>query len=278
PRMADLVVERSGGRHDRAGRRQHGTDQILGAGLTRRAGHPDHRQTVLVDKLVDTGPGESSERGEDGRPRPVGVSGQRHRVGLPTVDRRHHDLCTGRTVDLAGHQCRRRARVQGSGDEIMTVDPFTRQGEEETSGLHAPGVELDGTGDGRRRVTSDQSTADYPGDLTEGEGDHDELSSVSPCRAVLPRRLMSSSAARARSSKGCTTPWISWPVSWPLPAITTTSPVRAQSIAAPIAAPRSPISSTCVRSPAADSAPARTAARIEDGSSVRGLSSVTTTR
>lgn len=104
---------------------------------------------MLVDQPVDAGPGERPERREDGRSRPVGVSSQGHRVGLTTVDRRHHDLRAGRPLDLAGHQCRSRTRIQGPGDEVVPVDPLTRQGEEETTGLHAAGVELDGTGDGR---------------------------------------------------------------------------------------------------------------------------------
>ena len=66
------------------------------------------------------------------------------------------------------------------------------------------------------------------------------------------------------------------PVSWPLPAISTTSPGPAQATACRIASRRSPISTTCALPPAG--APARISRRIAAGSSPRGLSSVTTTR
>src|SRR5262245_33014037 len=62
-----------------------------------------------------------------------------------------------------------------------------------------------------------------------------------------------------------------WPVSWPLPATSSTSPRRSSAIAEAIASRRSPIS-------IAPGAALRIAARMAAGSSLRGLSSVTITR
>ena len=62
-----------------------------------------------------------------------------------------------------------------------------------------------------------------------------------------------------------------WPVSWPLPAISSTSPFFSAAMPARIACARSPIS-------VAPGAAARMAARIAAGCSLRGLSSVTMTR
>src|SRR3954452_3106943 len=60
-------------------------------------------------------------------------------------------------------------------------------------------------------------------------------------------RFSSASRATARSSNGVTTPSRSWPVSWPLPAITTTSPGCAVDTAMAMAAARSGSSTRCDR-------------------------------
>ena len=67
------------------------------------------------------------------------------------------------------------------------------------------------------------------------------------------------------------------PVSWPLPAIDAPRHRPPPSHRVPIASRRSPISTTCASVPAC-AAPARISRRIAAGSSLRGLSSVTTTR
>ena len=81
----------------------------------------------------------------------------------------------------------------------------------------------------------------------------------------------SAGAQRRRgSSNGSVLSPTIWPVSWPLPATTSTSPVSSMATAARMASARSPISSR-------RGAAARIAARIVAGSSLRGLSSVTMT-
>ena len=79
--------------------------------------------------------------------------------------------------------------------------------------------------------------------------------------------------ATTRSSKGRASSPITWSCSWPLPAITTTSPRFAASRATPMARRRS--SSSTAASGACS--PPTTAAAIASGASLRGLSEVTTT-
>ena len=86
--------------------------------------------------------------------------------------------------------------------------------------------------------------------------------------APSPSSAATATLACSRSSKGRMSWPTIWPVSWPLPAISSASPGCSASTAVRIASARSPIS-------VASGAPARTAARIAAGSSVRGLSSVT---
>ena len=72
------------------------------------------------------------------------------------------------------------------------------------------------------------------------------VSSITRAPAVLDARR----AAPSRSSNGCTTPAISWPVSCPLPATSTVSPApAARHGGARSPSPRSPISTTSPRSP-----------------------------
>src|SRR5262245_24462770 len=79
-----------------------------------------------------------------------------------------------------------------------------------------------------------------------------------------------SSRATTRSSKGVVVPPAVWPRSWPLPAISTTSPARATASASRIAVRRS--SSTTTAAPLAT--PASTSSASAAGSSERGLSDV----
>ena len=89
----------------------------------------------------------------------------------------------------------------------------------------------------------------------------------------------SASSATVRSSYGTGPPGPMIDASWPLPASSTTSPGRARSNAAAIAAGRSAISSRSrSRRRPASSAPAAISSRIDSRSSRRGSSSVTTTR
>ena len=80
-------------------------------------------------------------------------------------------------------------------------------------GCGCPGTPVRLTQVARRSVH--QPAADDAGDLLQGHRDHEAAA-----RSVRAARSSS------RSSKGCTVPAISWPVSCPLPAITTVSPAR----------------------------------------------------
>ncbi len=90
----------------------------------------------------------------------------------------------------------------------------------------------------------------------------------------LTRLAPSTSRATSRSSKGVTTPLRSWPCSCPLPAITTTSPAEARSAAQRDRARAGRPRQRARAGPSA--APTRISAMIASGSSVRGLSEVTT--
>src|SRR5690606_4473259 len=90
---------------------------------------------------------------------------------------------------------------------------------------------------------------------------------------ACPPSSRSASVATSTSEKRCLAPPTSWYVSWPLPAISTTSSGSAAAMARRIADARS--SSTSQGSPAM---PARIASAIAWGCSERGLSLVITTR
>ena len=99
--------------------------------------------------------------------------------------------------------------------------------------------------------------------------------SSAACSSAQTSRMASSSA------KGRTWPATSWPRSCPLPSTATMSSGPDADRAAAIASRRFPPSTTVTARPlrsASARAPASTWARIAAGSSLRGLSSVTTTR
>ena len=100
-----------------------------------------------------------------------------------------------------------------------------------------------------------------PGDLVEARAGS---------RALAPARGSLRARRRGRRT-GARRPPISWPCSCPLPAITTTSPASASSIA------RGSPSAGRDRSPRRGRRPGARPAMIASGSSLRGLSEVTTT-
>ena len=97
-------------------------------------------------------------------------------------------------------------------------------------------------------------------------------STVQSGALLMPPSPPSAAATASWSLNGSVRSPTIWPVSWPLPAISSTSPrLQLAQSRVRIASPRSPIS-------IAPGAAARIAARIAAGSSLRGLSSVTITR
>src|SRR5690348_3595273 len=100
----------------------------------------------------------------------------------------------------------------------MPVDASAGQRQEQPAGSDFAGIEFDGPGDVNLRGVFGgdvgEFAADDGGNLRHGEVDH--------------ARASSAAASSTRSSKGCVCPLRVWPVSWPLPAISTTSPVLAQ--------------------------------------------------
>ena len=138
-------------------------------------------------------------------------------------------------------------------------------GDEEIARAGVPGIVVDSPttppgGSPSSRPSSSPATS--------SKGDRDHAPSASLVRLAASRIA---SRATSRSSNGCFTPAISWPCSWPLPAITTTSPGSASSTARRIAERRS--GSTSTSTPA----PWRMSWMIASGSSLRGLSEVTMT-
>ena len=149
--------------------------------------------------------------------------------------RRSGDRDDSRAAALADAPGERRQRREGVlGDErgrrsarervLDVLDPAAYR-DEEVALLDPPRVDLDA---GRPRAAPG-AACEPPGselrDLVERERDH-----------AVARSARSASRATSRSSNGTMRPAISWPCSCPLPAITTTSPGRASSIARAIAA------------------------------------------
>ena len=209
-RQAQLVVERPGGGHGGRVVGQHPGQHVLRGGLALGPGDGDHRERAAA--LAP--PGEDDPR-------------ELLECGLGVVDE-HGGHPGGSTPQDRGGAALDRPRCV-----VVAVHPLTREGDEQAAGLGAAAVQERWTGDLDPGRGVDDGAAHDGRDLLERQGDHDGA----------PR---SARAARtsSRSSNGCTTPAISWPVSCPLPAMTTTSPVLADAIACLIAVRRSPISTT----------------------------------
>src|SRR5580693_3671982 len=249
--MAELVVERPGGRDRGAETLDQLSGQVLGGGLAGRAGDARDRGG---GQRVDHEPG---QRGQGGR------------------DVANNDRWSqyGGDRDGPGREHRDRAGRDGGGGEVVPVDPFPRDRGEQAAGAGPPGVDHHLAGHHSARVPA-QLAVGALGDLGQGQRDH--RSTAHGSRGGWPLAARSNAdAVTARSSKGSTAPATYCPVSWPLPATTITSPGAARPTAWAIAAARSGSTMTRARSSCGTlSTPSSIAARMANGSSDRGLSLV----
>ena len=162
------------------------------------------------------------------------------------------------------------APPRGLGEEVVPVEPRAPDRHEESARRDRPRVDRDpGEGDlarhGGRRASRRCRRA-----RPRGGGPP-----AAPPRSPLPpapARRARTSRATWRSSKGTVRSRTTWYASWPLPAITTTTPSRPISSARAMASRRS---GTTRVSPAFDGGiPRRISSRMASGGSLRGLSEV----
>ena len=267
--MAQLVVERPRRGDHLAQRREHRGQQILGRRLARRPGDADDRQPARHQLGGHRG-GQLGQRGQHRRTRAVGVvlehagAACRLRRGCGRDDDRGHaDRSRGQHRDRTGRHRGRR--------EVVAVGPRAGQRQEQPAGSDRARVEFDGAGDAEspRRRRPRCRRARRRRCRRSGRAVR-SITRVTP--APRARRPVRRGRRTAGSARGCVCP-----ASWPLPAISTTSPARGPGDR--VVDGRAPVADLddLARRPAS-AAPARIAARIAAGSSSRGLSSVTTTR
>ena len=148
------------------------------------------------------------------------------------------------------------AGLEGARDVVVAVVRVALDGDEQVAGLERARVDRDaGRGPFERRGRRPRAPAPSSFGVQSGR---------------VMRRSPAPPALSSASENGSTRSPTIWPVSWPLPAMTSASPGSSSLTPSRIASARSPIS----RAPGA---PARIAARIAAGFSERGLSSVTMT-
>src|SRR5262249_34442570 len=154
---------------------------------------------------------------------------------------------------------RRRARGYRRGGEVVPVGPLARDRGEQPARPCPPGVDHDLAADHGIGVAVAELPAGYPCDLRQRQGDHRFTAQGSSAGARAAR----AAAVTWRSSNGSTAPPTYWPVSWPLPATTITSPGAASATACPMAAARSGSMITRARSATGTpSTPSSIAARM----------------
>src|SRR5664280_640609 len=171
---------------------------------------------------------------------------------------RRHDLGqveSERTAQEGG----RRPGAGRRGREVATVDTGPRQRHEQVAGLH--GARVDRDPDHRRARIAPQVGGEQARDVAGAAADHARL-------------LCASSRTTARSSNGTVRSAKTCSVSWPLPATNTMQRSSASESAAAIASRRSGIARA--RGLPEARTPATTWSMIACGSSLRGLSEVTT--
>ena len=208
PRVAELVVERPGRGHHLAERREHRGEQVLRRRLARRAGDPDDRQPA-GHQLGGHRRGQLGQRGQHRRARTrrcrlehTGRRAAGRRAG--DDDRRHTDRPGASTATAPA--------ATADAREVVPVERAPGSARNNPPGAR-PRVELDGPGDAVR-------------------GGIGGSASTPPTISAISARLRRSSRcprprARRRARRGRRTGGARravWPVSCPLPAISTTSP------------------------------------------------------
>src|SRR5664280_240272 len=234
-RHAPVIVVGGGGSMGLAVGGEREEQGLLGAGLADRTGDGDH----VGARASARGGGEFAQSLEHVRDDQQRRSGGKLRA-LIACDHGKHGAGFERGLD-----------------EVVAVAIVARDGEEGLALADASRIDGQAGHLGRQRA----------GFLRAHGGGHG-VEGPQRAHATLPCKA---SATASWSENFKMRSPIIWPVSWPLPAISRTSPACSAAIALRIASARSPIS-------VAPGAAARMAARIAAGGSLRGLSSVTMTR
>ena len=196
----------------RRGRRERLGDQLLGGGLAGAAGHADEQARPVLAQTV-----------RDALERVGDVVDEHQRPQGQVLDARPHIAQAQRR---AGAPCERLVEVG------VPVDVPARQGDEQHAGLERARVETRARDPGSQQRLARHRV---PRHLL-----HDEIAVRPLCErrqcdhrfgggrhVHTPPPAARRSRATRRSSNGVTTPAIVCVVSWPLPAINTTSPGRA---------------------------------------------------
>src|SRR5438046_539146 len=210
--------------------RQRNADLVVEARLRRdraRGGCAERRENVLRRRLAHR-------------------AGDADHTCIAAVAHRRRDP-RQRRERIVGNESRRGAALERLVDELRAA----ADRDEQVAGDDSPGIDLDAG-----ELVLARAPLSEPGENRDWQSDH---------AGVF--RFRSAARATSRSSNGMVRSANSWPCSCPLPAITTTSPAAADSIARSIAARRSSSTST--------SRPSATSAAMAAGSSLRGLSDVT---
>src|SRR5215471_4390611 len=156
------------------------------------------------------------------------------KVFQPALRMAHREHRPCNAVWRAADQRSTRLRVKGSAHEVVAIAAVALQRHKQIAFLE------------RARVDGKPAHAEWLACPTQGCGFGFSLSPQA--HAARPPRATAAAIACSRSEKGCTSPRIYWPVSWPLPATTSTSPAFIPETAARMASARSLIS----RAPGAD--------------------------
>ncbi len=215
PRVAELVVERTRRGHHLTERRQHRRQQILGRGLARRPGDTDDAQSAGRQLGGHRG-GQLGQRGEHRGPRPR----WRHRV--PAHPRRWRRP-PRRAPRWRAH--RPGARPARPPHPRRWRRPRNRCPSERAPGSarnSPPGVtarESNSTVPVIRTVSASAGAISASSPPTICATRASVIGIIGPARARVR-----ASASSTRSSNGRVTPRLVCPDSWPLPAISTTSP------------------------------------------------------
>ena len=199
-RQANVVVEVAGGGQHR-----------VGAGVATQ-----NRRQHFLDRGLAVGAGDANAQRRQAE-RPAGGQPAQGQAGVLYLDQ-----AGAGQVKIRAHQ-RGRALGDNLGDEVVGVEAFALQGDEQIAGT---GLAAIGHYAQDVAVRAAQSAPGQFGGLQQRH------------HARSPQAVSASSATR-KSENGRLTPAMSWYSSWPLPATSTTSPARAWPTAQWMAASRS---------------------------------------
>src|SRR3954464_15284635 len=247
-------AELCGPRHERK-RERHAPVIIVGRGRCMGLALPaEHKPQRLLGRCLADRPGDGDDPGGRTRARGTGEIVQRPEHVRNNKQRRILRVCAG---FLACHNRETGARLQRGLDELVAIAVLALDCEERLARLDRTGVDRKPAHALRQRARTRRA-----------HGGHHGVED--PERLGHATFSFSAAATASWSLNGSIRSPTIWPLSWPFPATSKTSPGCKAATARRIASPRSPIS-------VAPRVAVRIAARIAAGFSLRGLSSVTIT-